>query len=357
MSCGCSCGCGAPSNSCCFRIVLPDNPVDAYYVVNINTLGIGVYDSTEGTTFQMRGIYSDSAALTVTLDAGNNAIKLSLDGAAIVADLPQATTTQRGVGETATDAEALAKASITTFVTPSNFAAMGSTTSFAGLVELATNAETQAGVSATLAVTPAGLASVTALIQGTEVWADAVARAAADPDFAGQVGVQLDTDVLYISTGAAVGDFDMPVFMLGNLLNQLPSNTTVDLNGNSLTFHSGGLVLLGSTTNTFGGVYTFDNASVSFSNVTSIDYVSVDLRIAGVQIPANSVLTTTFAGSPTSALKTAFLSTFNTQTGYTNFTNSATLRTGDCSTLTLPQICQIVDTLIRDLKAVLLPAT
>lgn len=38
------------------------------------------------------------------------------------------------------------------------------------------------------------------------------------------------------------------------------------------------------------------------------------------------------------------------QTGYTTFTNLSTLRTGDADTLTLPQLCDIVGTLIVDLK-------
>lgn len=38
------------------------------------------------------------------------------------------------------------------------------------------------------------------------------------------------------------------------------------------------------------------------------------------------------------------------QTGYTTFSNLSTLRTGDADTLTLPQLCDIVGTLIEDLK-------
>jgi hypothetical protein len=60
---------------------------------------------------------------------------------------------------------------------------------------------------------------------------------------------------------------------------------------------------------------------------------------------------------PSSRLLNTFISTANTQTGYTNFTNPAVLRTCDTATVTLPQLAQIVGTLINDLKAVLLPAT
>jgi len=242
MSClSCSCGNGCqPGCGCLFQINLPDNPVEQYFSTNINTLGIGVYDSTDGTTFQFRGIYSGNASIVIALDAGNNAISITLDVDSIIDDLPQATTTQRGVGETATDAEAIAKASITTFLTPSNLAAIGSSTTFAGLVELATNAETQAGLSATLAVTPAGLASVTATQKLTTTWADAATRAGAVPAFAGQLGVQLDTGIPWFSTGTVAGDFNRPVFTLHSANNTMAGvSTTLDITGNAvLTFDS-----------------------------------------------------------------------------------------------------------------------
>jgi hypothetical protein len=342
--------------------VLPDNPVTLYSAANINTLGIGVYDSQSGNEFDFRGIYSGNSSIVVALDAGNNAISITLNIDQIIDDLPQATTTQRGVGETATDAEAIAKASITTFLTPSNLAALGSSSTFAGLVELATDAETQAGISTTLAVTPAGLASVIALQQGTETWADAVARAAADPDFAGQVGVQLDTDVMYISTGAAVGDFDMPVFMLGNMLNQLPANTTIDLNNFTISFSGPSSFIITSADFAHdGGIASFDNGSARFGSTASLDFdFGMNCRVfaGNVIIPASSVLITTgTAGEVDSTLISTFLSLTNTQTGYTAFANGAILRTCDTATVTLPQLAQIVGTLIEDLKAVQLPAT
>ncbi len=354
MSFGCcTCGCGCQQGSgCTLKIVLPDNPVEQLTFENVNTLGVGVLDGTNGVNVEFRGIYSANAALLVALDAGNNAIQLTLNTGSIIDDLPQATTTQRGVGETSTDAEMIAKASITTFLTPSNLAALIASTTFSGLVELATSAETQAGVSSTLAVTPAGLASLVATLGNTVTFADAVARAAAVPGFVGQFGAEVDSDQPYMGHDVSAGSWNA-LFSFG-ITNLVNNSTTVNLDGNSLTLHSGGLNLSGSMSNTFGGVYVFDNASVSFSNVTSIDYVSVDLRIGGVQIPANSVLTTTGAGTPTSALKTAFLSSFNTSTGWTNFTNSAVRKTGDCNTITLPQLAQVVDTLIQALGTALL---
>jgi len=309
VSC-CGCGCGG-QQGCCLRIVLPDNPVELYASENINTLGIGVYDSTDGTTFQFRGVYSDSAALTVSLDAGNNAIKLSLDGAAIVNDLPQATTTQIGVGETSTDAEAIAKASITTFLTPSNLAALGASTTFIGLIEISTDAEALAGVSAVLALTPANLTAVLATIGSTEVWADAVARAAADPDFTGQFGTQIDTFIPYISSSAAVGGFDFPLMVLGNAQNQLPASTIVDLNTFTMEFQNGDFVYQG------GGAF-FDNGQFRFGSSASLDVdfgAQARVYAANVIVPANSVfITTGTAGEFSSSLINTFVSNANVQT-------------------------------------------
>lgn len=68
-----------------------------------------------------------------------------------------ASTTFAGLTEFSTDAEALAKVSTTTALTPSNLAALGASETFAGLVELATDAEAIAGVSTSVAITPANL--------------------------------------------------------------------------------------------------------------------------------------------------------------------------------------------------------
>lgn len=73
-----------------------------------------------------------------------------------------ATTVVQGIVELATNAEAIAKASTTTVLTPSNLTALGATDTFAGLVELATDAEAIAGISTTVAITPANLTAALA---------------------------------------------------------------------------------------------------------------------------------------------------------------------------------------------------
>lgn len=358
MSC-CTCGnCCQPGYGCLCQIVLPDNPVVGYSAANINTLGIGVYDSQSGNEFDFRGIYSGNSSIVIALDAGNNAISITLNIDQIIDDLPQATTTQRGVGETATDAEAIAKASITMFLTPSNLAALGASLTFAGLVELATDAETQAGVSVTLAVTPAGLASVITTLEQTTTWADAAARAVLVPSFAGQFGVQLDTDIPYISTTTLAGGFNRPLFTLNSANNVISSATTVDLvTGARLIFDSsdvsGGIeldveldVTSGGSVKFNGGVLNFDSPGSSF------------LQIGGAAANANSVMIISGTAGDLTTVATigTFISTFDVQVGYTAFVNGAVLRTCDTTTVTLPQLAQIVGTLIEDLKAVQLPA-
>lgn len=360
MSCGCTCGNGcSPGCGCLLKIVLPDNPVLAYDAENVNLIGIGVYNGQSSNTFQFRGVASANSSLIVTLDAGNNVILLTLDIDQIIDDLPQATTTQRGVGETATDAEAIGKASTTVFVTPSNFAAMGASSTFAGFIEIATNAEAAAGASALLAITPASLAFVLSTIGDTKTFADAAARAVAVPDFKGQFGTQLDTSTAYVADGVAAGDW-VGLLTLGSITNEMVAATTLTPSGFTFTIFGNGSLVIDQTTFTIQNNTTnFTNGVVRFGSggATVFDWAaSTVLTIAGVTVPANSVLTTTALGVPTSALKTAFVSTFNVQTGYAVI-NPATIRTYDSTTVTLPQLAQALGTLIEDLKVAKLPAT
>lgn len=339
---------------CGYTVVLPSNPVQQWNFESIGMIGTPVLAGVDGINVQFYTIASGNSSLLVNLDAGNGAVLITLDINSIVLDLPQATTSVRGIGETSTDLEAAAKASTTTFLTPSNLNALGSSQTFAGLVELATSAETQAGISTTLAVTPAGLASVTALIQGTTTWADAATRAGADPDFAGAIGVQLDTVIPYVAIGPSVGDFVLPFFMLDTTQNVMSTTTQLDLNTLTLTFQSGDFVFQ-------GGAFSCDNGNARFGSSASLDFdfgSNCRVSAANVIVPANSVfITAGTAGEVSSSLINTFLSSANTQTGYTPVTNGAVRRTFDCNTVTLPELAQAWGTLVEDLKAVLLPAT
>jgi hypothetical protein len=354
MASCCSCG-GCGCSRCNYTVVLPSEAPEVLSFQNVNVGGVGVLDSATQPNINFRGVASANALATVTLDAANHNILLTLDSAAIAAALPAAITTQTGVLETATDAEAIAKAATDKIVTPSNFAAMASSSTFAGFVELATNAETQAGASSTLAVTPAGLLSVTALQKTTTTFADAVARAALAPTFEGQFGYQLDTNNPYVARGTSAGNWN-------NLLAFGISNTIPAGNATGVTFGAGASFDWTNGDLSFIDVNVQTGQSVggttwAWSTGTTIDYNGGIIQNGGVTVPAASVLTTAGLGVPSSRLLNTFISTANTQTGYTNFTNPAVLRTCDTATVTLPQLAQIVGTLINDLKAVLLPAT
>lgn len=358
MSC-CSCGNNCSPGCGCLYMVIPGDPSGSYSLMNVNTLGVGVADGQDGTQFNFRGVASSSGALIVTYDAGSHAIMLTVDIPGIVDEIPTATTTVRGIGETATDAEALGKVAVDKFLTPSNLAALGSSTTFAGLIEIATNAEAAAGVSTSLAITPASLAFVLTTIGDTKTWADAAARAVLVPDFAGQFGVQLDTDIAYISSGTAAGDFNQPLFTLDNGLNQVTVDTTIDIFGAGITLFF---------TGTGGGNYVttapwvFQGGSTLEFNGGILNFAlpgSPFLQIGGVAVPANRVMITSGVAGDLTSVATigTFVSTFDVQIGYTAFANGAVLRTCDTTTVTLPQLAQIVGTLIEDLKAVQLPAT
>lgn len=334
MSCNCN---GRILISCC-----PETEAVAYTFQNANLTGIGVLDGVTDTEVSFRGLVSDSAALTITLNATDNTLVFDFNDALLVADIPDATTTQRGILETATDAEAIAKAALDKTLTPSNLAALGASDTFAGLVELATNAEAITGTSTTLALTPANLTAVAATLEQTATWADAVARAALVPAFAGQLGVQLDTDIAYLATGTAAGNFSLPLLVLDTTNNVTASATTITL-GDTFTFTGASQFILEAPAR-IDGTFNFDSGARIYDD--------------NAIVPASSVLTTSStAGQFNSSLISTFVSSANTQTGYTAFSNPATLRTCDTATVTLQQLAQLVGTLIADLKAVLLPAT
>jgi len=349
MSCCNTCGSSQGCN-CNYTVVQADNPVVGYSAANINLTGIGVYDSTNGTEFDFRGITSANNALIVTLDAPNNTVLLTMDIQQIIDDLPDATTTQRGVLETATDAEAQGKALDNKILTPLNLAAIGATSSFAGLIEIATNAEALAGASTSLAITPANMAYVNATQLATVVFADAVARAAAVPAFKGQFGYQSDTLQPYVAYSTVAGQW-APMLADGapNVFTGNPVD--IDVSAGSMDFYG--------TLSFADDVFFVNTAKLGFQAGSILDFSSFSfIKIDTISVPANSVLGTSgTAGYPTSRPLSNFISTGYTQTGYTTFANPATLRTCDTATVTLPQLAQIVGTLIEDLKAVKLPAT
>lgn len=364
MSCCSNCG-GCGCSQCNYIVNLPDDPSDTYTAANIGVGGVGVYDSQSGFQFGFRNVNSANAMLTVTLDAPNAVVLLTVSAAAIAAAFPAATTTAAGILETATDAEAIAKAATDKILVPSNLAAIGASSTFAGLVELATNAETQAGVSTTLAVTPAGLASVTSAQKVTATWADDVARAALVPAFKGQFGMQLDTVQGYVATGTTAGDWG--ILITEGVIQTLDENTEVFLDAN-WTFSGSGTLLVSSdtlqiTSNsiviTGGGTLACDiawsqDASLNLSN-GNLDFTNYTVQISGANI-ANSVLISGGTNLVSSKLISTFISTSNTQTGWA-VTNPSVTRTLDVSAATLAETRAVLGTLINDLKAVLLPAT
>jgi hypothetical protein len=317
----------------------------------VNLSGICVLDAYNNNTMYFRGIDSgDASILSVALNATNHTIVLTVNVNALTAALPQATTTQQGVGETATDAEAQGKASTTVFLTPSNLAALPSSEVFAGLIEVATQAEANLGVSDTVAITPLKL--VTYLTQQTNLpalWTDTVARNALVPNVTGQLGSETTSGMSYTAYGTSAGNWNQN-FQLGTTAqapnNQVGFNTTI-------TFNSGAFLVF-----TGSGSVAFESDAV-FQGHVDLGYNTLArLFNNSVIVPASSVLTTSStAGQFNSLLINTFASLNNVNTGWTGFTNSAVRKTGDCNTITLPQLAQVVDTLINLLKTPQLPAT
>lgn len=200
---------------------------------------------------------SSDGSITITPGAGS----LSFTGT-------QATTVQIGSLETATDAEAIAKASLLVALTPSNLAAINATDSFSGLVELATDAEAIAKADATKALTPANLAA----LGGSETFQGLLELATTAETTTGtstslavhpsglntKLGVQTTHGLIYGQGGAGnnlgslgeASNGQIPIGSTGNIpvLSTLTAGT-----GISISNGSGSITISGSTANTGNG--------------------------------------------------------------------------------------------------------
>jgi hypothetical protein len=155
---------------------------------NVNVGGVGVFKQKTGIDLEFRGINAASSKLTVALDAGNNEIDL---------DVANASTTQ------------------------------------AGAVELATQTEVNTGTSTTLAVTPSTLANATTVIlsgqsAGGDLGGTYADSTAIHDNVTGEIlaitgkATPVGADVLIIEDSAA-GYAKKSV-----LLSQLPGITSID---------------------------------------------------------------------------------------------------------------------------------
>lgn len=344
-----------PSPTCPEQIV--------YSSANGNLTGVGVLDSNTSSLGTFRGIVGDGVYIATTLDAPNKSVIVSLIAAAIPAAVPQATETVAGKGEVATQIETNASVSDTTFVTPQKLGARIATEVLSGLLSVATNADVTTGTSDLRIVTPLKLANRLATIKQTTTWANAAARAAATPAFDGQVGLQLDTNVFYVATGVAVGNWQQ-AFIEINGANTLTSTTSINTAGGAdlwfgfsgvpyLTIASTGIALSGTTFT----VASAANLTIAGGGILNFGALSL-IKSAGTTVPASSVLGTTgTAGEFTSRLLNTFISTANVQTGWGTPTGVLTRTAFDASTVTLSGLGERLAALITDLKAKLLPAT
>jgi hypothetical protein len=182
-------------------------------------------------------------------------------------------------------------------VTPLKLAARTATETRSGILEIATQAEVTTGTNDSNAVTPLKLAT----------W------------WSGIIAGNLSIGGEIVATGNITGD---------------------SIIGQALTIGPGGEFSIGSAALFF--------LPLSFET-------GAELQLGGSPI-VDAVLVGRTGGADQKFIN-EFISTENVQTGYTTFSNPAVLRTCDTATVTLPQLAQIVGTLIEDLKAVKLPAT
>ena len=298
-----SCGCCNPNITiaptiCC----TPTTESVEYTAENVNAIGVGVLNGTTGTNFEFRGIASDTLALTVTLDAANNAIIISFNDALLIDDIPDADETTRGILEVATQGETNAGALDDKIVTPLKLFNMQATETQRGILEIATQAEVTTGTNDTNAITPLKLATSLTGQKMTRTFADAVARAAAVPNFDGQLGLQLDTNALIIANGTIAGSFT-PNIVIGGTLGVTGALTQ----DGASTFNN---------TATFNGTVSLAGASsVSFGS-NEVDFTDTTFSIGGTPIGATDSVLVQTAGVAGAVATTVFLSGLNPQSGW-----------------------------------------
>lgn len=348
MSCGCNstpCCCSgqiAPAICC-----TPTTESVEYTFENQNLIGVGVFNGETDNLVGFRGIASDTLALTVTLDAPNNAIIISFNDELLIDDIPTATESIRGIAEVATQAETNAGTLDDKIITPLKLNDRTATETRTGIAEIATQAEVTTGTDDTRIITPLKLATFAGAQMTTRVFADAVARAAAVPTFNGQLGVQLDTDALIMATGTVAGSFSPNIVIggtltvLGDISAAVAQATFASVISDEASFDGGALSVI-------SGVGISTTATFSFEPGTTF-------QISGAPA-ANSVIIGRNLGAADALALTEFLTTENVQTGW-SVTNPSVTRTLDVAAASLGDVRAVLGTLINDLKAVLLPAT
>jgi hypothetical protein len=323
MSC-CTCN----STPCCCAGQLapaacctPTTESVEYTFENGNLIGIGVFDNDTDNLVQFRGVASNSLALTVTLDAANKAIILDFDGTILVADIPTFTETVRGIGEAATQAETNAGIADDKILTPLKLQNRTATETRTGIAEIATQAEVNTGTDDTRIVTPLKLSTFTANLQQGQTFADAVARAAAVPDYVGQFGGQQDVGSGWVAYGTNAGEWNQ--LLTGNTTSTLTSVATLVEVGNGTFTWDGNAGAATLNFEEFGSLIFFDStvqfssSSVDFINGTVNYTATAQIQAAGVSVPANSVMITSgTAGQLSSSLINTFLSSANVQAGW-----------------------------------------
>lgn len=358
----------------CHQIVYPPCPVPecpeqiVYASENGNLNGIGVLDSNTSSLGTFRGVVGDGTYISTTLDAGNKSVVVSLIAAAIPAAIPQATETVAGKGEVATQAETNAGVSDVAFVTPLKLGARLASSTQAGLIETATQPETFAGASDAVAVTPLRLAQRLATQFVQQVFGNDADRNAAVPFFDGQVGVQLDTNALYVATGLAAGNWQQS-YIQANTITTFTADTTFHTD-TATTFALGtsgvdyfevgfdagpGEGYISILNNAWLKMATGSKLVFGLNTILDLNATTV-LQIDGTEVPALSLLGTSGTlGRPTSYTQASFLGA-HSLVAWAIPTGTADRTTFDTATVTLPELAERFFALLEDLNNLSIPS-
>lgn len=305
-------------------------------ISNANIEGQGLFFQKVGNEFQFYGLMNTDGYITVTLDADNKAVSIDIDPELISGSIPDSTKTVKGKTAYASDAEAVAQASQTKALTPSNLAALIASTAATGLVRLATGPETVTGTDTAKATTPAGVKAAVDAAKAIQVVADSPGRTSATPAYVGQLLYQSNNGTWWTGTSLTTGGWEMKTVTNSNVANQMVS---------------------GASFSNATGTITFDATNgVSFSGVSNLSS-SLQFRIGGVlpsssDVPASDsglIAINNSTGAPGFMALSRMLSEFSVESYFVS--SNPGIRNFDPTTADLDTTKNVLATLIFDLAA------
>lgn len=292
---------------------------------NDREVGRGVYTSS-GTTLTRSVVNSTNGGAAISLSGSAEVFITGLAEDFEDLVVPDASQTDAGKIEIATDAEVQTGTDTVRAVTPAGLAARTATTTRTGVVELATDAETQTGTDTARAITPSNLSARTATTTRTgvvELATDAetqtgtdTARAITPSNLSARTATETRTGVVELATTAEAStgtDTARAVTPAGTKAHVdarigTAAGNLVALDGSAKLPAVDGSQLTGLSAGSLTSIATINVTAVSAVSFTGIPatYRYLFIEINGVATASSSTLTVAVSANNGSSYGTAY---------------------------------------------------